>query len=320
MIKTKAPLRILCDGMKGENYWTHGCMTYIAACLGLPKEYNYQFFNCYAGDSVTQVFSKDPKKDVWHLSQSLTGEGLARSFRAMGYSYTYITGLREKDMGAWLPKIRESLDRGLPVMARNGQREPWIEFNCIVGYEDDALLVLFCDHDTAEPVTEYNFTDLVFIGEKIAEPVPVGEAYREAVLRIPELLTMPETDELSFGVQAFTDWAKQLSDGSLADYDNEWHNVWSVHGTYLCMLGSNDYGYGILDKAQEYNPDMGWLDAVKPLYAELQEIFKILACYDGGIDMKPEDVRNLSEMEPVCKRILDAADITKQIAEMIQKH
>ena len=52
-VLTKAPLRVLCDGMKGENYWTHGCMAYMAACLGLPEAYHYQFFNCYSGDSVT---------------------------------------------------------------------------------------------------------------------------------------------------------------------------------------------------------------------------------------------------------------------------
>lgn len=46
-VKTNAPLRVLCDGMKGENYWLHGCMAYLAACLGLPDKYNYQFFNCY---------------------------------------------------------------------------------------------------------------------------------------------------------------------------------------------------------------------------------------------------------------------------------
>ena len=83
---TKAPLRVLCDGMKGENYWLHGCMAYLAACLGLHEKYNYQFFNCYSGDSVTQIFSKDPYREVWSYSHECTAEALERCFHAIGYS------------------------------------------------------------------------------------------------------------------------------------------------------------------------------------------------------------------------------------------
>lgn len=111
-VLTKAPLRVLCDGMKGENYWTHGCMAYMAACLGLPEAYHYQFFNCYSGDSVTLLFSKDPAREVRCLSHELTEEGLERDFRALGYSYTYISGITEETRAGYLERIRESLDRG----------------------------------------------------------------------------------------------------------------------------------------------------------------------------------------------------------------
>ncbi len=323
-IKTKAPIRILCDGMKGENYWLHGCMTYLAVCLELSAEYNYQFFTCYSGDSVTQVFSKDPGRDVWSYSHECTAETLKRCFHAIGYGYTYISSI--KDPHELLPMICETLDRGLPVFARGGGTSDGqnIEFNCIVGYDEDALYYLFCDEDHETKVTVYDFRELVIVGEKTAEPIPVGEAYREAVLRITELLTLPETDEFSFGIQAFTDWAEQLSDGSLAGYDNPWHNVWSVHGTYLSMLGSNGGGFGLFDKAMAYCPEMTWLEDVKKQYDELSDIFQTLAYRDGGVcggfDMKPEDVRNPEKMKPVCALIRRAADITETIAEMIRRN
>ncbi len=323
-VTTKAPFRVLCDGMKGENYWIHGCAAYIASCLGLPREYNYQLFNCYAGDSVEQIFSKDPYKKVWHMSSSLPDESLKRIFQAMGRSYTRVTGINDENMDEWMPKVRESIEKGLPVMAKNGIEEPWIEYNCIVGCSDDGLLELLCDQDSPVTIEKYEFTELVFVGEKISTPIPVGEAYREAVFRIPELLERPEADGLSFGIQAFTDWAKQLSDGSLADYDNQWHNVWSVHGTYLCMFGSNGRGFGIFEKARQYNPDLDWLDEVEPMYNRLAEIFEILAYRDGGIcggfDMKPEDVRIPEKMKPVAEKIMEAAELTKKIAEKIKKH
>ncbi len=324
-VLTKAPLRVLCDGMKGENYWTHGCMAYMAACLGLPEAYHYQFFNCYSGDSVTLLFSKDPAREVRCLSHELTEEGLERDFRALGYSYTYVSGITEETRAGYLERIRESLARGLPVMARGGDSDAMrIEFNCIVGWEEDALLYLFCDKDKAEKVAEAAFTELVFAGEKIAEPLSAADGYREAVYRVPRLLTRPSTERFSFGVQAFYDWAEQLENGSLSQWESPAGNVWAVHGTYLCMLGSNGYGYGLYDQAMAYHADMDWLQDIQPLYAELQDIFEILAYRDGGLcggfDMKPEDVRRPEKMRPVCEKIRRAAELTQEVADKIACH
>lgn len=315
---------VLCDGMKGENYWLHGCMTYIAACLGLPGQYNYQFFNCYSGDSVTQIFSKDPSVGAWSYSHECTREALERSFQAIGYDFTYISSV--ENAIDWLPRIRESINRGLPVMARGGGKTDGqqIEFNCIVGYDNGALYYLFCDKEQPLAVTEYEFKELVFIGDKISDPIPLAEGYKEALYHIPSLLTKPATEELSFGIQAFEDWAYQLSDGSLADYDNPWHNVWSVHGTYLCMLGSNGGGFGLFEKVMEYYPEMTWLADVVKLYDELSDIFQTLAYRDGGMcggfDMKPEDVRDPEKMKPVCALIRRAAEVTRTIIECINDH
>lgn len=95
--------------------------------------------------------------------------------------------------------IRETLDRGLPVFARGGGNTDGqeIEFNCIVGYDENALYYLFCDDDHEAKVTVYDFRELVLAGEKRADPVPLDEGYLEALHRVPELLTKHATDELS---------------------------------------------------------------------------------------------------------------------------
>ncbi len=160
-VTTKAPFRVLCDGMKGENYWIHGCAAYIASCLGLPEEYNCQFFNCYSGDSVEQIFSKDPQKTVWYMSSSLPDESLRRIFGAMGRSYIRMTDINDENIDVWMPKIRKSIDKGLPVMARNGVKEPWIEYNCIIGYDDGGLFVLFCDQDSPVQIEKSEFEEMM---------------------------------------------------------------------------------------------------------------------------------------------------------------
>ena len=323
-IKTKAPLRLLCDGMKGENYWLNGCMAYLAVCIGLPEDYNYQFFTCISGDSVTQVFSKDPGRDVWAYSHECTTEALKKCFHAIGYEYIYISSIKEPQDCLYM--IRETLDRGLPVFARGGGQAAGqeIEFNCIVGYDEEALYYLFCDKDHETRVTVYDFRELVIPGEKTDEPVSLNEAYRKALCQVPAMLTLKAADEFTFGIQALNDWADQLENGSLAAYDNPWNNVWSVHGTYLCMLGSNGSGFGLYDKVLQYYPEMTWLEDVKKQYDELSDIFQTLAYKDGGVcggfDMKPEEVRNPEKMKPVCALIRRAVEVTEQIEEMIRKN
>ncbi len=90
------------------------------------------------------------------------------------------------------------------------------------------------------------------------------------------------------------------------------------------MLGSNGRGFGILEKARQYNPDMNWLDEVESFYEELAEIFETLAYRNGGIcggfDMKPEDVRSPAKMKSAAEKIMEAAELTKKISETVKKH
>ncbi len=318
---TKAPFRVLCDGMKGENYWTHGCMAYAAACLGLPAQYDYQFFNCYAGDSVTLIFSKDPRQDVWYFTRAHTEEGLQRCFHAMGYDHIYIKDITDANRADFYPKIRDSLDRGLPVLARGGSTDALaIEWNCIVGYDADTLWYLICDRETAEPVPQAAFKELVFICDRISKPVSVAEGYREAVMRVPELLTRPANDRYSYGIQAFYDWAKQLTDGSLAQVPEEDLSIWNVHGTYLCMLGSNGGGYGLFEQVLEYFPEFSFIKRILPCYARLSEIFETLAYRDGGVcggfDMTKADVRRPEVCAHAAALITEAAKISEDIVHI----
>ena len=43
-------------------------------------------------------------------------------------------------------------------------------------------------------------------------------------------------------------------------------SLWNLHGTYLCMLGTNGCSRDFLKKALVLNPDMTFIDDVEPIY------------------------------------------------------
>ena len=327
--------RVLCDGMKGQNYWLHGCMEYVASCLGLDRRYDYWFFSAVAGDSVTQLYSRDISAPVWYLSHELAGDvQLGKIFNAIGRKYTRYTGITDETRGQFLSQIKTSLDHGIPVIARGGSSgniSMDIEYNCIVGYDTEALFYLICSEKSPQSVAP-QFTELIFVGEPCADLPAIEQVYRDAVMRVPEWLTMPSTDSLSFGIQAFYDWADSFENGSLSGLPEDQPDIWNVHGTYLCMLGTNGGGGGLFERALHDHPEMRFIEKIIPLYTELSEIFHILAYRDsrgnndyanggmlGGFHIARASVKDPILMKPVCEKIREAARISEKIVDVYRK-
>ena len=331
MKKVLSNTRLLCDGMKGQNYWFNGCMEYLMECLDEDLElYHYWFFSNITGDSLMQLYCKNIHTDTFCPSNNVFDQRFAkRAFDACGYDFTYLCGINDSNRNGYLPKIKQSIDRRIPVLCR-GLAELGPEFCCICGYDGDDLLYLVCEK--VRPVVYPNtFTELIFAGEKKERPSP-GEVYRKTVLDIPSFLLRSTTEEYSFGKQAFIDWAESFQNGTFDGVPANEINVWNVHGTYLCMAGTNGCADHCLKNALQYNPDMTFIKDLLPLYEKQQLVFHDLAYRDangridyqnggmqGGFNIKPETIKNKELMKPISNKIMESAKICDEILEVFHR-
>ncbi|WP_308637099.1 hypothetical protein [Paenibacillus silvisoli] len=320
MIKMLPNTRVLCEDMQGQNYWFHGCMEYLMECLGESKEYNYWFFSGVTGDSFTQLYSKDISSTAWYYTYNLFSRDVAKkAFDACGYEFDYISGITNENRHTYIPRIKAYIDNNRPVIARGG-KDTW-EFCNICGYDDNDLYYLICDQ--AEPKSYPNdFHELIFVGDKKEHPA-LADAYRQAIMSIPSLITMPATAQYSFGRQAFADWADSFRNGTFDDVPVEKISAWNVHGTYLCIAGTNGCSRGFLNRALELNPDMTFINELEPLYAKQGDGFEALAYRDGGLqsgfNIKPEVIANKELMKPLSDKILESANYCDEIRNIFSK-
>ena len=330
--------RVLCDGMKGQNYWFNGCMEYLMECLGESKDYNYWFFSDVTGDSLTQLYSKNINEMALCFSRNAFNNTLAKSaFDACGYEVEYISNIAEEDRNLYISKIKSYIDKGIPVIAHGGfgvwdsYGENGWEWYCICGYDNDELYYLTCDKSEPKNLPTA-FTDLILVGDKKETPT-LADVYKKTVMDIPSYILRPSTSEYSFGKQAFIDWAESFQNNTFTNIPAEDINTWNVHGTYLCMAGTNGCAFNCLENALKLNPEMTFINELFPLYKKHSEVFHILAYRDannqndyqnggihGGFNIKPETIKSKKLMEPINRQIMKSAKICDEIIAIFEKH
>ena len=240
---------------RGENYWFNGCAAYAMECLGEP-DYDYWFFAGLTGDNFTQFYPR--KGNCCAASDYLMGPEYAQwVFDQIGYGCEYVT-----DPQNHMQKLIAHIDKGVPVTN--------CDWGVFVGYEDNGQTLLYLTHEDTEPA-RLKFAEQtgpwIFVGEK-REQKDLARLYREAILRLPELL-MTKTDDYVFGAQAFRDWAQDIESGKYDDpamFDEIWWN----YTNYVCALATNgSCCFSFLEKAKELNPDMVFLDEIAALYKKM---------------------------------------------------
>lgn len=329
MNKIKTNSRLLCDGMKGQNYWLHGSMEYLMECLGESKDYDYWFFSGVSGDSFTQVYRKDINRGLICYTHNCFNSDIAKKmFDACGYEFEYVDNVSNENRNFYMKQIKEYIDQSIPVLCRGGKGK--CEFCIIYGYEDDNLYYLICD-DTEPRILPNDFNELIFVGDKKERPT-IAEAYRKAVMNIPSLIQMPANDSFSFGKQAFIDWADSFQNGTFDDVDIDKINVWNIHGVYLMISGTNGCSRGFLQKALELNPDMSFINTLEPIYAKQGEVFETLAYRDvngkndyqngglqGGFKIKADVIKKKEIMKSISDKIRESAQYCDDILEVFQR-
>ncbi len=298
----------------GQNYLFNGCMQYLMECLGEDKEYDYWFFSGVTGDSFTQVHRPNYAEYTACFSQDVFDHDLAKSaFDACGYNITYVDEPELfADKPKYIKKVMEHIDRGMPVISRGCEGTG--EFSVICGYENDGDTFYYLKGDDTEP-TAYKSTfqcrldlptGLVFVGDKKQAP-PIADVYRQAVLNIPSHITRAPKDGLVFGRAAFESWADTILDHDFSEMQIDANDTWKIHGTFLCIAGTNGCSRGFLKKALELNPDMEFIHQLLPFYEKQQMLFETMGNVGGGFDISPEILRSTKLKLPIANKIREFA-------------
>jgi len=236
-------IRRLWHDYKSENFFLEGCLAAVLKALGdTPAvtvegrpDMDYAFLTALSGTLFTQTYGGGEGSD--EMSSVLGHSIMPHMFERLGRSYIYIDRETIASQPALVMEaVKTAIDKGIPVMSRhiaNVPRKsspeplhhPW--WCNIGGYGEDGVLYVnvFFDNAIADEHGYCAIKDtlagsdgLYILGDKQREIDP-AELFKQAVHAIPSLVTMPSRDGVSFGRQAYYDWADGLLD------DANWGNT-----------------------------------------------------------------------------------------------
>ncbi|MEA4823647.1 MAG: hypothetical protein VB111_05980 [Clostridiaceae bacterium] len=315
---SQIPVRQLIYNMQGQNYWFNGCMEFLMECLGEDKAYDYWFFSGVTGDSFIQMYSKNPENMVLCYSHNMTDLVLKKAFDACGYNYNYYKDINNDNREALDQRIRKYIDHNTPVIAR--VNDAFHSLAIICGYDNNDFYYILGEEKEPKP---YRYDELIFVTDKKSKPL-LADVYRKAVMDIPSYISMIETKDYSFGKKAFMDWAESFQNGmfdAISSDSKIWYthanlyfSCWNMHGTYLCILGTNGCAEGFLHDALAKNPDMTFINELIPLYiTQNRNGFDILIQMESGFNIKPEVIKNKNRMRPISNKIMELSRYCDEI-------
>jgi hypothetical protein len=215
-------------------------------------------------------------------------------------------------------KVVEQINRGLPVIVKGfnpfWHDRTWMveEVSCIVGYENGGEILHFLSEDSVTPTalpSGVPYT-LVFVEEKKQAPT-LPDTYRQAIANIPILNIMPPRDGVSFGVQAFHDWAENIENGAFDAIPTDDVDIWRYHGEYLCIIASNVCCPHFLNRAKQICPDIKELAAIDVIMKKMRIDIHTFMGLEGGFGMEKHKLKDRESMRPVCKMIRKFASYYK---------
>jgi len=270
-------LRRLWHDLKCENFYLEGCFAAAMKAAGdapkarkkpptedtkkLPLAFEYLFMMAVSGTLFTQTYPS-PTSSAG-MSSELGHSIMPHMFRQLGWSYLYI----DREMIAAQPAlvmnaIKASVKRKIPVMScgignvqlKERYFDPLPEWCLIGGYDKKSrLLVNVYPEDAVTDKHGYIAienalpgSDGLYILEKKQQKMDMAQLYKEAFRAIPDLITMPAYHGVSFGQQAYYDWADaMLDDANFEDLPDDqfegflWRGYmapWIVAETNECYI------------------------------------------------------------------------------------
>jgi len=328
-------IRRLWHDLKCENFYLEGCFAAAMKAAGdapralkkpptqdtkkFPLAFEYTFLMAVSGTLFTQTYPSLTSSAG--MSSELGHSIMPHMFRQLGWSYLYID--REtiaSQPGLVMRAVKASIKRKIPVMSRgigNVQLKKRY-FDClpewclIGGYDKaDRLLVNVYPEDAVTDQHGYLAIEnalpgsdgLYILGEKQQKP-DMAQLYKEAFRAIPSLISMPAYNGVSFGQQAYYDWADaMLDDANFADLSGDYYDgfLWKGYmAPWIVALTNECYIRRFFDQVIA---ECGLPEAkqVKEIYTRIHaDLFRMQELHGGDFDAdravisKPEVRRELA--------------------------
>jgi len=334
----------------GENYWFNGCAKYVMECLG-EKDFDYWFFAGVTGDVFTQHYTYT-KYSGEALSSYMLGTDMNGNpskfteeiFAKCGYAATYVSNQDlQKNTEMYVNTVIAYIDKGIPVIVDG---TPLV--GVIVGYEEYGKVLLFITGNNDKPQrmtiekllcgeNELPLLDnpfykypvkpggWIFVGEK-KENIDLAKLYRNAILEIPKHFSV-KTDLYCFGPEAFRAWANDIENGKFDGMKADEFDAWAYYSNYVCVLATNgSCCHGFLKKAQELNPDMGFVEEISALYRRTAQMWggdntkndsDSLEALGGGFNVTLEALQDKNRRGKIAAKIREFADVTEEILQTL---
>ena len=169
--------------------------------------------------------------------------------------------------------------------------------------------------DTTEKIDR----DWIFIGEKTKQK-EIKDIYREAVYQIPEWLNLPKNKNgVSFGIQAFRDWASDIEAGRYNSLDVDNFDDWKDYTIYVCNFATNSGGSKcFLDKALEYNPDLTFIAEIINQYMKTKELWNDLEAIGGAFNITLDTLQDIDKRKIISSKIREFAECMEKVVDIIK--
>lgn len=304
----------------GENYPFSACMKKLMACLGGDTSfYTYGFFAGLSGDDFVMCYGDNGRfNDCVSVCEDAESF-LQRTLGRIGLAFAYLPKEKWMQDTEYLKgKIRDFIDRGLPVLTKNAGEDA--NFNLLFAYEENGeVFSISCGDPSQDKACKLQETqiDFIFIDSlPVIRDVPA--VYRESILQLPVLMRGQTKNGVSFGANAYRNWADDIERGRYAQYTAESFDPWKDWCIYICNLATNArHGWDFIAKAYVHNTDMPNILHLIRLLDRNDGIWKNELEKNGfGFNVTLENLQDAGKCAGIVKAIRRLAQANEEILSL----
>ena len=142
--------------------------------------------------------------------------------------------------------------------------------------------------------------------------------YRESILQIPVLMQAQTKNGVSFGANAYRNWADDIERGRYAQYTPESFDQWKDWCIYVCNLATNArHGWDFIAKAYVSNTDMPNILHLIRLLDRNEDIWRNELEKNGvGFNVTLENLQDASKCRAAAIAIRKLAQANDEIMQL----